>query len=165
MAESTQLRLLFDIQMHYVKTWSTAGEYALAALLAMIFVYTLAFSNTNHTPFSSSILHSKHWWKARSEISGWMEQHQQYVHEAELASESLVCRKCIVRSLLDDLAVLALHQLILLAHQYTAPYICSSSFCCHCTLGWCVGLLAQRTVPLSFHGCYCLRLQLFVLAL
>lgn len=72
----------------------TAGEYALAALLAIVFVYTLAFSHTNHTPFSSSSQHSKHWWKARFDVSGWLEQHQQYVEEAVLASESSVgtCR-------------------------------------------------------------------------
>ena len=68
-----------------------AGEYALAALLAMTFIYTLAFSHTNHTPFSSSSQHSKHWWKSRFDVSGWMEQHQQYANEAVLASQSSVC--------------------------------------------------------------------------
>ena len=68
----------------------------MAAVLAMIFVYTLAFSHTNHAPFSSSSQHSKHWWKARSNVSGWMEQHQQYVNEAVLASHSLVCCDCFV---------------------------------------------------------------------
>jgi len=68
-----------------------AGEYALSALLAITFMYTLAFSHTNHTPFSASIeQHSKHWWKARLDVSGWLNQHQQYVEEAVAAAESSV---------------------------------------------------------------------------
>ncbi len=66
------------------------GEYALAALLAITFVYTLAFSHTSLTQFSAGNEHTKHWWKARHDVPGWAEQHQQYVEEAIAASQSSV---------------------------------------------------------------------------
>lgn len=68
--------------------WIVTGEYALAALLGMVLVYTLALSHMYNTPFSASNTHSKHWWKARLDVTGWIEQHQQYVEEAVAASDS-----------------------------------------------------------------------------
>ncbi|DBA80381.1 hypothetical protein WJX79_002842 [Trebouxia sp. C0005] len=68
--------------------WVVTGEYALAALLAITFMYTLAFSHTSHTQFSAGNQHTKHWWKARHDVPGWAEQHQQYVEEAIAASQS-----------------------------------------------------------------------------
>lgn len=68
--------------------WIAKGEYTLAALLAIVFVYTLAFSHTNHTPFATNRQRSKLWWKARSDVLGWMDQHQLYINEAVLASQS-----------------------------------------------------------------------------
>lgn len=66
------------------------GEYALAALLAITFMYTLAFSHTSLTHFSAGNQHTKHWWKARHDVPGWAEQHQRYVEEAIAASQSSV---------------------------------------------------------------------------
>lgn len=74
-----------------METLAAAGEYTLAALLAIVFVYTLAFSHTNHTPFATNRQRSKLWWKARSDVLGWMDQHQLYINEAVLASQSSVC--------------------------------------------------------------------------
>ena len=75
--------------LNYSPNFST-GEYALAALLGMVLVYTLALSHMYNTPFSASSTHSKHWWKARLDVTGWIEQHQQYVEEAVAASDSPV---------------------------------------------------------------------------
>ena len=67
-----------------------AGEYALAALLAIVLVYTLAFSHMYHIPFSTKSSPGTHWWKARLDVTGWIEQHQEYVEEAVAAAASPV---------------------------------------------------------------------------
>ncbi|DBB18845.1 TPA: hypothetical protein ACH3X3_000434 [Trebouxia sp. C0006] len=77
-----------EVQHAERSPWVVTGEYALAALLAITFMYTLAFSHTSHTQFSAGTQHTKHWWKARHDVPGWAEQHQQYVEEAIAASQS-----------------------------------------------------------------------------
>lgn len=62
----------------------------MAVVLAIVFMYTLAFSHTN-APFSENNEYSKHWWKPRLDVAGWADQHQQYVQEAAAASGSSVC--------------------------------------------------------------------------
>ena len=62
-----------------------AAEFALAALLAIVFVYTITISHSYNPPFTNEITHRKHWWKARLDAPGWLELHQQYVAEASAA--------------------------------------------------------------------------------
>ena len=71
-----------------------AAEYALAALLAIVFVYTLTISHSYSAPFDSTVTHRKHWWKARLDAPGWLEQHEHYVTEASAAFASQVGPDC-----------------------------------------------------------------------
>ena len=72
------------------KSIGFAAEYVLAALLAIVFVYTLTISHSYSAPFTNTTTRRTHWWKARLDAPAWLEQHEQYVSEASAAFASQV---------------------------------------------------------------------------